>query len=198
MAHQAQLRNKIFIVALVALAFGCRLKYNEGLTELPLFNSEQLSLTMNNGLAFSAGKPFSGRIFSFYQNTKDTAEIVGFLNGREHGEWKKFYPADKKKEVRYFKNGQKTGSYNAWWENGNKQLEYIFVDDEYEGTCKEWNEKGELSRIMNYSKGQEEGEQKWWYDGGKIKANYVIKDGRRYGLLGTKNCINVSDSVFKN
>jgi antitoxin component YwqK of YwqJK toxin-antitoxin module len=50
---------------------------------------------------------------------------------------------------------------------------------------------------LNYQKGHEEGEQKWWYDNGKIKANYIIKDGRRYGLLGTKNCINVSDSIFK-
>ena len=27
------------------------------------------------------------------------------------------------------------------------------------------------------------------------EINYVIKNNRRYGLLGTKNCINVSDSI---
>ena len=28
------------------------------------------------------------------------------------------------------------------------------------------------------------------------KSNYFIKNDRRYGLLGTKNCENVSDSIF--
>jgi antitoxin component YwqK of YwqJK toxin-antitoxin module len=55
-----------------------------------------------------------------------------------------------------------------------------------------------LVKQMNYLKGHEEGPQKWWYDNGKIKANYIIQDGRRFGLLGTKNCINVTDSIFKN
>jgi hypothetical protein len=40
--------------------------------------------------------------------------------------------------------------------------------------------------------------QTWWYDNGKVKSNYRIIEGRRFGLLGTKNCINVSDSIFNN
>jgi antitoxin component YwqK of YwqJK toxin-antitoxin module len=55
---------------------------------------------------------------------------------------------------------------------------------------------GKLIHLANYKNGQEEGTQKLWYDNGKIRANYVIKNGKRYGLLGTKNCINVSDSIF--
>ena len=73
---------------------------------------------------------------------------------------------------------------------------YVFVNDEYEGTCREWSSDGLLVKEMNYLKGHEEGSQRWWYDNGKIKANYIIKQGRRYGLLGTKNCMNVSDSIF--
>ena len=49
---------------------------------------------------------------------------------------------------------------------------------------------------MNYVKGHEEGSQKMYYDNGKIRSNYTIIAGRRYGLLGTKNCVNVADSVF--
>lgn len=86
----------------------------------------------------------------------------------------------------------------AWWENGNKQLHYFFEADEYTGTCREWNENGLLVKQIHYLSGHEERAQQWWYDNGKIKANYIIKDGRRFGLLGTKNCINVSDSIFKN
>ena len=197
MAHQALLRNKISI-GLCFLLLGCQTNETETVKEFLLFNVEKVKLTMDNGLVLYEQKPFTGRIFTLFPGTTDTAELLSYLDGREHGQWKKFYPSTKTKEVRYFKNGQKTGIYNAWWENGKKQLEYAFVADEYEGVCKEWNEEGQLSRIMNYRKGQEEGIQKWWYDGGKIKANYIIKNGRRYGLLGTKNCINVSNPIFKN
>lgn len=61
---------------------------------------------------------------------------------------------------------------------------------------KEWSFDGKLSHLGNFENGQEEGSQKMWYDTGKIRANYVIKNGKRYGLLGTKNCKNVSDSIF--
>ena len=197
MVHQALLRSKISIALCFSL-LGCQTKERETVKEFPLFNVEKIKLTMDNGLVLYKQKPLTGTIFTLFSGTTDTAELLSYLDGREHGQWKKFYPSTKTKEVRYFKNGGKTGIYNAWWENGKKQLEYSFVADEYEGECKEWNEEGQLSRIMNYRKGQEEGIQKWWYDGGKIKANYLIKNGRRYGLLGTKNCINVSDSIFKN
>ena len=197
MELQALLRSKISI-ALCFLLLRCEPNTTENSKNTPLFNMEKVMLTMDNGLVLYEQKPFTGRLYTLFPSTTDTAELLNYLDGREHGEWKKFYPSTKIKEIRYFKNGQKTGIFNVWWENGKKQLEYYFVANEYEGKCKEWNEQGQLSRLMNYRKGQEEGVQKWWYDGGKIKANYLIKNGRRYGLLGTKNCINVSDNIFKN
>jgi antitoxin component YwqK of YwqJK toxin-antitoxin module len=50
---------------------------------------------------------------------------------------------------------------------------------------------------MTYRKGYEDGLQQQFYESGKVKANYMMLDGRRYGMLGTKNCVNVSDSIFK-
>ncbi|MGF1923010.1 MAG: toxin-antitoxin system YwqK family antitoxin [Bacteroidia bacterium] len=197
MAHQERFRNSIFIALSFAFA-ACQSGPTAIIKQTPLVNAEKVELAMVSGIVLHEQKPFTGRVFTLFPRTADTSEVSGYLDGREHGQWKKFYRSTKIKEIRYFKNGQKIGFYQAWWENGNQQLEYKFVADEYEGECREWNEEGQLSRIMNYRKGQEEGKQQWWYDGGKIKANYVIKNGRRYGLLGTKNCINVSDSVFKN
>jgi antitoxin component YwqK of YwqJK toxin-antitoxin module len=200
MEHQVLFRNRIgLLLSLAALLFGCfgppEKKLKPPILKLKL---GEANLVMKDGLVFFQEKPFTGELFLLFPNSNDTAEISNYFEGRENGEWKKFYHPNKIKEIRYFKYGQKTGIYEAWWENGNKQLQYFFVTGEYQGTCREWNEKGQLSKISNYSKGYEDGLQKWWYDGGKIKANYIIKDGRRYGLLGTKNCTNVSDSVFKN
>lgn len=198
MARLAPLRNNI-VVILFAGFFGCQ----DPASKVPanisfeVLNKNEQEAVIVNGLLVINTKPFSGTLYTLYPGTTDTAELVSYLNGKENGEWKKFYPSKKIKERRYFSNGQKTGEYIAWWENGNKQLQYFFEADEYEGTCKEWSETGFLNKVMNYRKGHEEGHQQWWYDNGKIRANYIIKDGCRFGLLGTKNCINVSDSIFK-
>jgi antitoxin component YwqK of YwqJK toxin-antitoxin module len=198
MARLALLRNSIIVLIASVGFFGC----NKSSPENPvahfdaLLNKSEQRITIENGLTMINQKPFSGKLFILFDALKDTAELTSYLNGKEHGEWKKFYPSRKIREKRFFEHGQKTGEYIAWWENGNKQLHYFFVADEYEGICKEWNAEGKLVKVMNYKRGHEEGHQQWWYDNGKVKANYIIHDGRRYGLLGTKNCINVSDSVF--
>ena len=129
--------------------------------------------------------------------TSDTAEIKNYIAGKENGTWKKFYPNHEIKEVREFNNGKKVGKMIGFWENKKSMLEYNFSDDEFNGTCKEWNYSGQLIREMNYVNGHEEGTQKMFYDNGKIRSNYIMKDGKRFGLLGTKNCVNVSDSIFK-
>jgi antitoxin component YwqK of YwqJK toxin-antitoxin module len=100
-------------------------------------------------------------------------------------------------ERRFYEQGKKTGIFDGWWPNGHKRLTYHFQNGEYEGNCRDWTDRGVLINDMNYHEGHETGEQRQFYEDGKIKSNYVIKDGRRYGLLGTKNCVNVSDSVFR-
>ncbi len=195
MEHPAPLASKI-LFGLFILSAGCNFAKTSEVPALSL-NRAQQTTTITNGLLYVNGQLFSGTLYSLYPETNDTSETQGYLNGKEQGEWKKFYPHHQIRETRFFDNGQKTGEYLAWWPNGQRQLQYFFKDDEYEGTCREWNSEGRLTKIMNYKKGYEAGHQEWWYNNGKVKANYVIIDGRRYGLLGTKNCTNVSDSIFK-
>lgn len=152
---------------------------------------------MQNGMLFNNGQPFTGIIYSLQPNQTDTAEIVSFNQGHEDGLWKKFYLENTLAEQRYFSNGKKVGDYVAYWPNRKIKLLYHFKDGEYEGNCREWSPSGSLMASMNYKKGYEDGHQLQYYDDGKVKANYMIINGRRYGLLGTKNCVNVTDSVFK-
>jgi antitoxin component YwqK of YwqJK toxin-antitoxin module len=202
MAHQAPFRNSILLILFNGF-FGCNTNAPKKPVRISIpasissLNKSEQQISMNNGILIINNRAFNGTLFTLFPETKDTATVENYTNGKEHGEWRKYYSSTKIKEQRFFNNGQKKGEYIAWWENGNKQLHYFFVADEYEGTCKEWSEAGFLNKIMNYKKGHEEGQQQCWYDNGKIKANYIIKDSRRYGLLGTKNCINVSDSIFK-
>jgi len=193
MAQQVRFLNSTYILLFFLIA--CSQKETIIITEK--VTSTDPSLRSVNGILYRSGKLFTGTVYSFYEGTKDTADISSFINGKEDGEWKKFYPDHSLREKREFKNGKKVGEYIAYWENGNKKLCYKFSNDEYEGTCCEWNRQGVLIKEMNYKKGYEEGSQKMFYDNGKVRSNYVIVDGRRFGLLGTKNCVNVSDSIFK-
>lgn len=155
-----------------------------------------LNIETKSDTIFVNNKKYSGFIFQLQSNSKDTMIIKRYYNGLESGVSKKWYADRKLMEERYYLDGKKNGKQIAYWENGNKKFEFFAKDDAYEGEMKEWNVDGKLIHLANYENGQEEGTQKLWYDNGKIRANYVIKNGKRYGLLGTKNCRNVSDSIF--
>ncbi len=144
-----------------------------------------------------AAKAFSGMVYTLYPGSKDTAAIACYRNGKEDGDWKQFYRNGKLMEQRSFRDGVKTGNLIQWWENGRRKRFCSFEHGEYNGAYKEWNEAGILIRNMHYKAGYESGIQQQFYDNGKVRSNYVITGNRRYGLLGTKNCVNVSDSIFK-
>lgn len=188
-----QFLSKTFLVVCLLMA-GCT-SPEQRIKEV-LLNGSEADFQQLNGVVLLNGKPFTGTMYTLFPDTKDTARIVQYLQGKEHGTWKQFYPDGTLLDQREFDRGQKVGELVAWWENGQKKLHYHFEKDEYEGTCREWNEDGRLVQEMNYRRGHEEGPQKMLYDNGKVRSNYTVIDGRRFGLLGTKNCVNVSDSVF--
>lgn len=163
--------------------------------EYPMLNASDPGLSVYQDLTLWKGKPFSGTLASLYEDTHDTASIAPYLDGLPHGTWKKYYRNGRVQESRVFDNGIKVGNYDAWWEDGKPKLSYVFFDGEYEGPCREWNAEGTLIKEMNYHRGHEEGAQRLFYDNGSVRANYVVKNGRRYGLLGTKNCVNPGDSI---
>lgn len=194
MEQLEQLRNRVCAIILIFIA-GCTAPAKPVLpASLKTINIDSGKFSNQNGIIFLKNQLFSGTVFSLFPNSNDTAFTAAYLNGKEHGEWVKFYAKGILKEKRHFENGTKAGEYDTWWENGKMQQQYFFKDDEYEGICKEWNSNGILIRVMHYRRGHEEGQQQLFYDNGKIRSNYFIINGRRYGLLGTKNCVNVSDS----
>jgi hypothetical protein len=152
---------------------------------------------LRNGTAFYRDALYTGQLFSLYPGTTDTAFVREYRDGKEDGCWKEFYPGHRLTEIRYFKKGSKEGAYLAYWPNRQLRLRYHFQQDEYEGACEEWNAAGLLIREMHYSQGREAGSQKQFYDDGSIRSNYWMQDGRRYGLLGTKNCVNVSEKIWE-
>lgn len=147
-------------------------------------------------IIFYRNEKFNGTLFELNPITGDTIVSQQIQDGLLNGISKRWYTNNQLMEYREYKFGRKNGKQIAFWENGKKRFEFIAKNDAYEGELKEWTVNGNLFHLAHFVDGQEEGVQKMWYENGKIRANYVVLNGKRYGLLGTKNCKNVSDSIF--
>jgi antitoxin component YwqK of YwqJK toxin-antitoxin module len=139
---------------------------------------------------------FTGFRYALYA-TGDTAFIKSYFNGVEEGPQKKWYDNKKLAEQRFYINGKKEGLQQGWWPDASPKFMYTSNSDVYEGELKEWNFAGLLYKHFHYVNGQEEGSQKLLWDNGTIRANYVVRNGKKYGLIGLKLCNNPYDSITK-
>lgn len=172
----------------------CRPDHKQSST-LPLLDRDNPTFSVNGELLYYNQRPYTGGAFALHPQSDDTLMTAFYRFGALHGCCKKLYPSGALKEMRYFNSGKKHGKQVAYWSNGNKRFEFTAYQDAYSGVLREWSESGRLLHLATYAYGQEEGRQTLWYDNGKVRANYIIRNGKRYGLLGTKNCKNVSDSL---
>ena len=166
--------------------------------ELIVVNHSDINLDLNKRYVKYKNKPFTGRVIKLYSNSIDTFSISIFKNGSKDNTWKKFYRNGKIQEIREYKKDKKIGKYIGYYINGNKKFEENFKNNFNHGKLYVWSNDGKLIREANFINGYESGQQKKWDQNGEVISNYIIKNNRRYGLIGTKNCINETDSLFIN
>ena len=195
--------KQYFLIFGICIFASCKQKIEQSKQPISLTNDTRVvvsslssELTKKNDTLFFRKNKMNGLLYSLNTTKTDTLFSENYINGILDGVSKKWYPNGQLMEVRIYKLGQKNGKQVAYFENGKVKFDFTAKLDQYEGELKEWNNDGNLIHFATYKNGQEEGTQKMWYDNGKIRANYVMVNGKRYGLLGTKNCKNVSDSIF--
>ena len=159
-------------------------------------NSNDSGFAKHQDTVYYQQKYFSGYQFSLFANG-DTAFIKSYFNGVEEGIQKKWYTNKQLAEERVYINGKKEGTHQGWWPDGKPKFSFTAYNDEYEGEFKEWYFSGLLGKQFHYLKGQEEGSQRLWWDNGTVRANYVIRNGKKYGLIGLVTCSNPYDSINK-
>lgn len=147
-------------------------------------------LTQAQGVLYYKNSPFTGYVYENYPNGAQ-ARLMSYVKGREDGVMNYWYPNGILQQERFFDDGKKQGVHKGWWPDGSPRFEYHFKDDEYDGPVKEWFPNGKPYRVFNYHMGHEDGLEQMWWDSGAIRANYVVKDGQQYGLIGRKLCRNV-------
>ena len=132
---------------------------------------------------------YSGKQYEIYPS-KDTAFVKSYLNGMLEGPQKQWYDNKVLAEERLYISNKKEGLHQSWWPNGKPRYKYHFYNDEFHGEVLEWYETGQLFKKFHYTDGHEEGSERLWYEDGSVRANYVIKKGKKYGLIGIKLCKN--------
>ena len=189
MEHPGQLVIKITML-LFFFNLGCD-KPNEDL----LISYSNSDLDLFKSTVSYQGRLLNGTVYQNHEGSSIVHFTQKYFKGLKNGVWKKYYPDGSLKEVRKYKMGKKEGSFIGYYPNGAHNFIFQFNDGEYNGTNKIWARNGILIEESNFKNGYEEGAQKRWYNNGKMKSNYIIKNNRRYGLLGTQNCVNVSKKI---
>jgi antitoxin component YwqK of YwqJK toxin-antitoxin module len=155
------------------------------------YKSQNSITAVRGGITYVDGQPYNGWLYLLAPGTADTILLESYWKGKQQGLSKKWYAPGQLMEERYYEAGKKTGQHKGWWLNGQQRFLYHFAADEYEDLQEEWGPTGQRYRSMHYKAGHEEGLQQMWKADGKIVFNYEVKNGRAYGLTGTKNCTNV-------
>lgn len=194
MEHRELLLNRIVSNILILILFlmigGCSYRTaGTGGINIPAkdVTAGDPMLVLKKGKLYYGEELFSGKVCSRYPNG-DTASVTPYISGLEHGLAEAWYPGGIKKEERYYFFGKKEGEHRSWWSSGSLKYILNFKNDIYEGSQKEWHQNGQLYTEFNYTAGYENGLQREWDANGKLRANYVVKDNRKYGLTGTKGC----------
>jgi len=143
-------------------------------------------------LLLDEGEPLSGNLVERDEQGRVLA-LTPYRNGTKHGVARTWHANGTLASSRSFEHGVKVGHHFAWWENGRPRLDLHFADGVYQGTCREWYETGQIAHEARFESGHEVGLQRSWTMTGDLFSNYVVRDGRRYGLLGAKPCCTIED-----
>lgn len=92
------------------------------------------------------------------------------------------------KESAYFLHNEKHGEYKYWHSNGNLAVESNYNQGIEHGLRKEYFVNGNLQMVKQFDRGNVIANKLYNIDG-DVMTNYVIKDGRKYGLVYSSECI---------
>ncbi len=150
------------------------------------------TLELDNGVLLYQGKAFDGRITARFSNGLLQSEVE-YAAGRKNGYEKHWHSDGSRATERFYTRGLKTGIHQAWWADGTPKFVYHFNEaGEYHGAVSEWYASGQRYKSFHYRDGQAFGSQKLWKEDGSIKANYEVRNGERFGLIGLKKCYTVT------
>lgn len=100
-------------------------------------------------VAMIDGEPATGDVVARAEDGR-LLSIVGYKDGYQHGQMRKYYPDGSLREEAFFRHGRSAGTFRIWYPNGQLKEEYISTDDARELLRhREWREDGTLKYDSN-------------------------------------------------
>lgn len=98
------------------------------------------------------------------------------------------YPDGRVHRAAEWRGSKLDGTTRGWYDDGAKMFDYRYRDGVAEGEQRQWYESGQPLTLFHDRAGHELGEQRMWNADGSVRSSYVVRDGRRYGLIGAMGC----------
>jgi antitoxin component YwqK of YwqJK toxin-antitoxin module len=111
-----------------------------------------------------------------------------YRDGLLDGEVRGWYENGVLEYQRTYRQGREEGEHRGWYPDGHPKFVYHYVHGLSEGSQQVWYPGGQPFTSFHHHEGHEAGQQQMWNADGSIRSNYVVRDGRRYGLLGARGC----------
>jgi len=186
--------RKWLIPVLLCLLFisACNTSFDQ--TTSIYFNDPDLRVEADT-LYYYADKLFNGTIISSIDSSKN--ELVKEVRaGLLHGRLKEWTPDQVLKTDKRFVGGREDGTQKGYHTNGNLSYSYTCRDGRRVGDYYEYYPSGTL-QIQQFYKNGLMIKNKIVNIDGTVIANYVLRDGRYYGPMGSANCISVLNENYE-
>ncbi len=174
------------------LSFVCLLNCSSSIHEkfIPM-NLESLELKQDGKYLLYKHQPMEGIVVERYAS-RQIRRQSHYKNGLLDGKVSSWYQGGQKESMRFYKEGEKEGLHVGWWPNGNIRFEYQFANGLYNGSFKEWYENGKMLHLFEYDHGNEVSAI-GWRDNGKTYINFIVRNGKKYGLTNSRLCYSLKD-----
>ncbi|MEM9679496.1 MAG: toxin-antitoxin system YwqK family antitoxin [Bacteroidota bacterium] len=190
----------LYIVLICVFIYGCNSLNGTDGTERPsrsvVFGqpvlNDSIVFDRKKGVALYHNKLFTGTAISYYDNDS-VATSIDFLEGKRHGQYKKWFEDGNLCFKASYSNGKRHGRSYSWRKNGNLRSESYFISGVAEGEQLQFYQGGHLFKRINLIHGLEEGIQQSWRENGKLYNNYEAKNGRIFGFKRSKLCFKLNN-----
>lgn len=159
----------------------------------PLLESSGVEIG-RDGLVRMAGAPFNGSVRERWPDGS-VKRIAPYRAGQLDGMDRAWYPTGARWYERRYAGGRERGVHSGWYASGARRFVFTYDGGRMEGVAREWYDNGLPFTEFHYVHGQEQGTQRMWTETGAFRANYVVRDGRRYGSFGATGCRGHGDST---
>lgn len=180
------MKRFIQISLLLLYLFGCR---DEDFQPQEIVLSSDPLLSRVDSTYLYRNKAFTGRIIKS-MNERENGFEIDVKDGRCHGQFLELYRDSTIRSNLHYIEGVLAGQQEGYHDNGQLSYHYKMTNGLLEGDYLEYYPNGNLQIHRVYKKNKIVKEKIYDIDK-SIIANYVVKNGRTYGLIGSSSCISV-------